>query len=122
MANIINMGGGSSYPVLLASVTSVPTSATAISGTETWKKYDAIYFECFMHYKNASDKSVNTNLILTKNVSSGDTYQLIRVTTSSGDGSELNIRGYFSENVLRAYKVVHGGYDVTKLNIYGVNF
>lgn len=121
MANIINMSAGSLPPVLLASITPVPTSSTAISGTETWKKYDAIYFECFMHYKDASAKSIFTNLILTNNVSVGDRYQPIRVGGADGSSNEANIFCYFSENILSTYKVV-SGYGITKLNIYGVNF
>lgn len=123
MATIINMGmgGGSISPVLLASLTNVPTSSTPISGTENWKKYDAIYFECFMNYKNTTDKSVITNLILTKIVSIGDRYQPIRVSSSDGTANEVNIHCYFSENALSIHKSVKG-YSITKLNIYGVNF
>lgn len=121
MATIINMCGGSISPVLLASVTSMPTSSTAISGTETWKKYDAIYFECFIHYSKTSDKSVLTNLILTNNVSAEDRYQIVRVSASDGSGSEINVHCYFSENAINIYKNA-GVYDVVKLNIYGVMF
>lgn len=118
MATIINMGGGSISPVLLASVTDVPTSSTAISGTENWKKYDAIYFECFMHYSGASDKSIFTSLILTDCVSLGDRYQLLRVY---GTGGELNAFCSFLENVINISKNVKT-YGITKLNIYGVRF
>lgn len=121
MATIINMGSGSITPVLLASLTNIPESSTAITGTENWKKYDAIYFECFLHYLSASDKSVFTNLILTINVSIGDRYAPIRLSSASGQSSEANVFCVFSENVLSIYKKTHT-YDVTKLNIYGVNF
>lgn len=103
---------------LLASLTSIPTSSTAVSGTENWKSYDAIYFECFMHYSGASDKSVFTNLILTDCVSVGDRYQILRAYGTAG---ELDAHCYFSENVINVYKNVRA-YDVTKLNIYGVKF
>lgn len=119
MATIINMSNGSIIQVL-ASLTNVPTSITAISGTDSWKKYDAIYFECLMHYTKSSDKSIFTNLILTNNVSIGDQYLPIRVTGTDSP-SYLNVYAYFSENVLSIYKYV-SSYDVMKLNIYGVNF
>lgn len=121
MANIINMGGGSISPVLLASLTNVPTSSTAVSGTENWKKYDAIYFECVMHYKDANSKSIFTNLILTNTVSIGDRYQPIRVSGADGSSSEVNVQCVFAENALSIRKSV-SSYDITKLNIYGVNF
>ena len=121
MATIINTGGGYSSPTLLASLTNVPTSSTAISGTNNWKNYDAIYFECFMHFKNTSDKSVFTNLILTNTVSIGDRYQPIRVGSTNGEANEVGIHCYFSENALNINKITYT-YDVTKLNIYGVNF
>lgn len=120
MATIINTGSGAKV-TMLASLTSVPTSITAISGTENWKKYDAIYFECVMHYKDAKSKAIFTNLILTNNISIGDRYQPIRVSGADGSSSEANIFCYFSENVLSAYKI-DGNYGITKLNIYGVDF
>ena len=121
MATIINMGAGSITQVLLASLTDVPTSSTAISGTESWKKYDAIYFECVMNYTSTSDTSVFTKLILTNNVLLGYRYQPIRVSGSDDKANEVNIQCYFSENVLSIRKSGKG-YGVTKLNIYGVNF
>lgn len=120
MATIVNAGGGSTV-TMLASLTSVQTSSTAISGTESWQKYDAIYFECFMHYFEESNKAVITNLILTNNVPIGERYNPIRVSGSGGDSSEINIFCYFSENVINIYKDVQK-YDVVKLNIYGVKF
>lgn len=120
MANIINMGGGSFSPVLLASLTTVPTSSTAISGTENWKKYDVIYFECTIHYSVASDKAIFTNAILTHNVTIGGRYQPFRIIYGNMDRS-LYVLCYFSENALKVYKETKS-YDVVKLNIYGVKF
>ena len=121
MANIINMGGGSISPVLLASLTSVPTSGTAISGTETWKKYDAIYFECFVHFTRADDKAIFTNLILTDVVSPGERYFPLRTVSISGAGDEASVVCVFSENGITLNKVTKN-YDVTKVNIYGADF
>lgn len=120
MATIIHACGGSTVN-LLASLTSVPTTATAVSGAEKWKEYDAIYFECFINDANTSDKAVFTNLILTNNVSIGDKYQPIRVSGSDGSSNQVNIYCNFSENVISINKTIEG-YSVTKLNIYGVDF
>lgn len=108
---------------LLASLTSLPElpSITEIGGTEDWKKYDAIYFECLIHYTKADDKAVFTNLLLTHNVSIGDSYQPILVTYGSENGGYVSIRCYFSENVIGMGKEMNV-YDVVKLNIYGVKF
>ena len=119
MANIINMGAGSISPVLLASVTNVPTSSTAVSGTENWKKYDAIYFECFMHFTKATDKAIFTNLILTDVVSPGERYFPLR--TIGWNGDEAGVVCVFSENEIMMNKT-NKNYDVTKVNIYGVDF
>ena len=121
MATIINMGGGSVSPVLLASVTSVPTSSMAISGTENWKKYDAIYYECFIHFTRADDKAIFTNLILTEIVSPGERYFPLRTVSISGAGDEASVVCVFSENGIMMNKVTKN-YDVTKVNIYGVDF
>lgn len=121
MATIINMSGGSIYPVLLASVTNVSTSSTAISGTENWKKYDAIYYECFVHFHNPDDKAIFTHLILTNNISLGGRYFLLRTNSPNASGDEINLISVFSENVIKMNKA-NKVYDVTKLNIYGVNF
>ena len=119
MANIINMGGGAISPVLLASVTNVPTSSTAISGTENWKKYDAIYFECFIHFSKTTDKAIFTNLIFTDIVSPEEKYLQLRAVGFSGD--EATVVCVFPENGIMMNKV-NKNYDVTKVNIYGVNF
>ena len=118
MANIICAGGASTV-TMLASLTNVQTSNTAISGTNNWKKYDAIYLECTMHFLDANTKAILTNLILTNNVLIGEKYFPIR--TFGGNNAELGIRCIFSENVINISKDVHI-YDVVKLNIYGVNF
>ena len=121
MATIINTGAGSIPPVLLASLTNVPTSSTEVSGTENWKKFDAIYFECFMNYGNTSDNAILTNLILTNNISIGAIYQPLRISGSDGASKQMNIRCIFSENVISISTSIYG-YHVTKLNVYGVNF
>lgn len=124
MATLTSVGGGSGdtfKATLLASLTSIPTSNTAISGTENWQKYDAIYFDCLMHYSAVSNVSVFTNLILTNTVSIGVNYEPIRVIGSGGGNNEVNIDCYFSENEINLHKEF-STYDITKLNIYGVNF
>lgn len=120
MATIIQAGSGSTV-TKLASLTSVPTSDTAISGTENWKKYDAIYFECIMHYSDANNKAIFTNLILTNNVTTEENYCPIRVSDAGAGNAEINIHCRFSENVININKYTKI-YDIVKLNIYGVNF
>lgn len=120
MATIVSAGGGA-VVTRLASLTNIPKTSTAVSGTENWKKYDAIYFECFMHYSGANETAVFTNLILTTCVSLGDRYQPIRVSTSSGNGAELDIYCNFSENKINMSKDSKA-FDLSKLEIYGVNF
>lgn len=119
MATIIQAGGGPTV-TQLASLTSVPTSNTAISGTENWKKYDAIYFECTIHYSEASNTAIFTNSILTHNVSIGSKYQPFHILYGNMD-RYIYVLCYFSENALNVYKEMKN-YDVVKLNIYGVNF
>lgn len=121
MATIINMGGGSIYPVLLASLTSIPTSSTAVSGTENWKKYDAIYFDIKMHFTENNDFSSFTNLILTKNVGIGDRYGCLRQNTATGSGGEANIFCWFYNDQIKMSKKVYI-YDIIRVNIYGVHF
>lgn len=118
MATIIHACGGSTVN-LLASLTSVPTSSTAISGTESWKKYDAIYYEFYIS-RVSKNPSIFTNLILTKVVSLENEYFPLRVT-STNSSDYININCFFSENAIKMNKG-NQKYDVTKVNIYGVKF
>lgn len=121
MANIINMSNGSITQVLLASLTSIPTSSTAVSGTTNWKKFDAIYFVTKMHYKEAKDVSTFTNLIFTKNVVIGDSYNAFRASTSNGEAWEANLNCWFFNDQIKISKKVYY-YDILSVSIYGVNF
>lgn len=121
MANIINMSNGSITQVLLASLTNIPTSSTAVSGTTNWKKFDAIYFVTKMHYKEVNDVASFTNLVFTKNVVIGDTYSVSRVSTSNGQAWETNLNCWFFNDQIKVSKKVYV-YDITRVDIYGVNF
>ena len=113
-------GGGYNSLTLLASLTSVPTSSTAISGTENWEKYDAIYFVIKMHFSDKDDVSSFTNLILTKNVVIGDRYSVLR-QPSLGNSWEANVLCWFYDDRIEMLKKVNN-YDVLSVNIYGVDF
>ena len=121
MATIINMSGGSISPVLLASVTSVPTSSTEIAGTENWKKYGAIYFVVKMHYNDKDNVVSFTNLILTKSVVNGVKYCVVRQSSASNN-AEAGLSCLFYDDQIKILKNVIPGYDIMGVDIYGVNF
>ena len=121
MANIISMGTGSVSPVLLATLTNIPTSSTAVSGTTNWRKFDAIYFVTKIHYKEVTSVTIFTNLIFTKNVVIGDSYTACRVDTSNGEAWEANLNCWFFNDQIKISKKVYQ-YDIIRVDIYGVNF
>lgn len=121
MPTIVHGSGGGITSTLLASLTSVPSSSTAVSGTENWKNYDAIYIECFMHYETNSDISVFTNIYIADSVSLGTRYQIFRSSSAISSGNNANAFVYFTDTAISVYKTI-SVYEVTKINIYGINF
>lgn len=114
MATIINAGGGYNS-TLLASLTNIPTTATAVSGTENWKKYDAIYFEILL---SSGTNYYFTSVIFTSMITKGIEY----LPTDTPAESNLSVTYRDTGMTIKAWNSAGTDYYITSVKIYGINF
>ena len=121
MATVINAGVGGMICTLIASMDTVPSGATLVSGTSEWKKYDAIFYiykgidkqsktytYTAFHIVNAV-KDITDTIILNHYFRTSPSTEGIPAVKYSDSGiSVINTTGAY--------------YDMSNLKIYGINF
>ena len=119
MATIVNTGGGITV-TKLASLTSIPKTETAVSGTENWIKYNAFYF--VMRFNLASTTSVFTSVVFSHEAVTAYKYNLCRQMGQNNDQQAHVIALFADSSSIKMWKSAIGDYDVTRIDIYGINF
>lgn len=110
MSTIVHTGGGAKV-TMLASLTSIPTSSTAVSGAEKWKEYDAILYITQFSVNGTYIEGIN----FTKDITAGESHVGVSY------GSQCDVTVTYGGNSL-SVKKMENGVTLSTLKIYGINF
>lgn len=121
MATVINAGMGGMICTLLASMDTVSSGSTLVSGTSEWKSYDAIFYT-YKGIDRQSQTYTYTAFHIVNAVKDITDPILLNHYFRTSPSTEGIPSVKYSDSGISVINTTNAYYDMSNLKIYGINF